>query len=115
MGQPDCLGRRDGPAPVAGSVRYSTDHSPSDPSGDGVAEHPRAACIVTLLSVRNPHSSVSLEAAYVLCTSLGRRFMLAHPLQSRRIVLVEDDEVLQKHVASVLRGSFANLDVRGAR
>jgi CheY-like chemotaxis protein len=41
--------------------------------------------------------------------------MLAHPLQSRRIVLVEDDEVLQKHVASVLRGSFANLDVRGAR
>jgi CheY-like chemotaxis protein len=40
--------------------------------------------------------------------------MLAHPLQSRRIVLVEDDEVLRRHLANILRRSFSDLDVRGA-
>jgi CheY-like chemotaxis protein len=41
--------------------------------------------------------------------------MFAHPIQSRRVVLVEDDAVLQKHVASTLHRSFCDLDVRGAK
>jgi CheY-like chemotaxis protein len=41
--------------------------------------------------------------------------MFAQPIQSRRVVLVEDDEILQRHVASALHRSFCDLDVRGAK
>jgi CheY-like chemotaxis protein len=41
--------------------------------------------------------------------------MFAQPIQSRRVVLVEDDEALQKHVGSALHRSFCDLDVRGAK
>ncbi|MET0386327.1 MAG: DUF4388 domain-containing protein [Polyangiales bacterium] len=41
--------------------------------------------------------------------------MLVHPLPTRRIVLVEDDEVLQKQLVNLLRRSFSDFDVRDAK
>ncbi len=38
--------------------------------------------------------------------------MHAHSTQHRRIVLVEDDDICSRHVASALRRSFTDLDVR---
>jgi CheY-like chemotaxis protein len=39
--------------------------------------------------------------------------MIAQHAKHPRIVLVEDDEALQRHVATALRRSFAGLDIRG--
>jgi CheY-like chemotaxis protein len=41
--------------------------------------------------------------------------MLVHPLPARRIILVEDDEVLQRQLLNLLRKSFSDLDVRDAK
>jgi CheY-like chemotaxis protein len=41
--------------------------------------------------------------------------MLAQPLHNQRVVLIADDETLQRHVASALSRSFANLDVQGTQ
>jgi CheY-like chemotaxis protein len=41
--------------------------------------------------------------------------MLVHPLPTRRVVLVEDDEVLQGQLVELLQGSFSDIDIRDAK
>jgi CheY-like chemotaxis protein len=41
--------------------------------------------------------------------------MIAQPVQSSRIVLVEDDEALERHVVVALRRSFTDLEVHGTK
>jgi CheY-like chemotaxis protein len=41
--------------------------------------------------------------------------MIAQPVHNSRIVVVEDDEALQRHVAVALRRSFTDLEVQGTK